>query len=62
MRERLRAGLTIDVATATAVQVDVDGILRPANLDRKEERVAAEHAALVVEFAAGRTVVNALRS
>jgi hypothetical protein len=60
MRERLRAGLIIELATATSVRVEIEGASRAADLRRKEERVAAEHAALLAEFSTGRTVVNAL--
>ncbi len=60
MRERLGAGLMIELATATTVRVEIDGATRAADLRRKEERVAAEHAALLAEFATGRTVLNAL--
>lgn len=59
--ERLAAGSAVELAIATAARLDVDGRVRAADLSRKEERVVVEHAAILVEFAAGRTVLNALK-
>ncbi len=58
--ERLDLEVVVEVHVVRDVLLVLDGVARAADLSRKEERVFAEHAAVLIERTAGRTVLNAL--